>query len=1593
DLSPVNLNLAPAAAPINCFDPERILDGSSASSANGLEYVWTYEGPVDTVSRAAAFTADRVGTYTLTAIDVRSRCLAVDEVELPGDTVRPVAFTGPPQIELNCYRSDTLLGGGATSVGSRYRYAWVELNQADVILSQNRTLPVATGGVYRLTVFDDVNGCTAADSTLVRAALDTPFLRLELPLDFDCFIDSVSLDARATNLAFPNVQNWSGPCVPAVTDTSQVWVECPGTYVYEVLNLTSGCSARDSVTVGLAATGVVALLPDTAFLDCDTGETRLDRRAGTDAPVVRWFRDGTPVNLVGQQPTVTVPGTYTLVLGNFNESCLDTARTVVTADCAALAVIIPPDSLTCNTALVQLDARPSVPEVGPNVMGEWIIPMGAVVQPGASERELTVFSAGRYGYALHNLISRDRDTAYVEVVRNVVQPVAEAGPRDTLNCYDEMVTLDAGASSQGPQFEYLWTTTNDDTLAFTQQVTVEEAGTYLLRVTQRMTGCSRVDNVIVRRDVLVPDLDFTDTEMPCEEESFALAVLPDEEGDYAYAWTGPDVVTDADRDTVQIGDVGTYSVTVTNLDNGCPAIAEVDVSRLPCPPFPVLLDTSLTCFTDTIRLATTFREPCFQCIFRWTRNGVPLLGQTDSVLAVTETGTYEVIVFNGFGLRGRATSTVTDARVLPEGNAGPDRLLTCAVTEIWLGNPAPEPSFPFAYQWLDADGVTLPGATDDSLRVTGGDFYQLRSTNLFSGCSVLDTARIDYDTLRPVANAGTSRLLDCNNKRRTLDGIQSSLGDRYVYVWAGGPSPLCLEGETTLNPIVRCGGTYQLTVRDTVNGCTAAASVVVENDDELPAVIPLRDTMIDCTADTVRLIGRPVDEPNRVFRWEQLTSGGSTAVPEESPGVIAVTEGGDFRFTVENALTGCQNDFVVAVAADLRRPVAEAGPVDTFYCELDSLQVSGMGATTSGRTAIFNWISATGFFVNNATQAAAMIFQPDVYYFRVTDPGNGCVTTDSVLIARDIEAPLALAGNDTSLTCTLRELELNGGWRSLSGQATFNWTTRDGRILSGRQTLNPLIDTVGRYQLNVTDPVNDCSAADIVRVREDTIAPQAMVSLPQGREVNCDRPRLLLRGEGNRAGLLYRWSGPTGALGRLPDQLVSAAGMYQLVVENGRNGCQDTVTAAVEEDFLIPTTPIQPAAPLTCLRSQVRLLPELGPSSPFYQYTWLNEAGTDLGDNDTLVVTATGSYRLVTRDIRNGCRDTARLFVDANLTPPEVQLAEPLVLNCNRSFTTIDGMGSSRGGNFVVDWDSPGNSAVPSGDPYQVRGSIPGFYYLTVVNRDNGCSATDSVELLRSALAVDDLALEVDQPACVEDPTGSVMVLGVDGGQGPFRYRLDGGLLTDRLVYEGLPPGRYSLEAVGADGCSTERDFVINPGQPIFVDLLADTLIRLGDSIALNFATNLPRWDSLVWSSSGFLPALTSDGPITVRPLSSQGYRLLIVGPDGCTATDETVIEVNGEVRTYVPTAFSPNGDQTNDKFRPFYASEVERILNFRVYDRWGEMLYNYLDDPFREGEDFGWDGNHEGHPLNPQVLGWTLEVLLVDGEVIRLAGEAVLVR
>jgi len=70
---------------------------------------------------------------------------------------------------------------------------------------------------------------------------------------------------------------------------------------------------------------------------------------------------------------------------------------------------------------------------------------------------------------------------------------------------------------------------------------------------------------------------------------------------------------------------------------------------------------------------------------------------------------------------------------------------------------------------------------------------------------------------------------------------------------------------------------------------------------------------------------------------------------------------------------------------------------------------------------------------------------------------------------------------------------------------------------------------------------------------------------------------------------------------------------------------------------------------------------------------------------------------------------------------------------------------------------------------------------------------------------------------------------------------------------------------------------------------------------------------------------------------------------NGCRSRDSVIITLLAGV-IEIPNAFTPNLDGKNDKLELLYAGLVE-IEFFRVYNRWGEVIFETIDPAV------GWDG------------------------------------
>ena len=96
--------------------------------------------------------------------------------------------------------------------------------------------------------------------------------------------------------------------------------------------------------------------------------------------------------------------------------------------------------------------------------------------------------------------------------------------------------------------------------------------------------------------------------------------------------------------------------------------------------------------------------------------------------------------------------------------------------------------------------------------------------------------------------------------------------------------------------------------------------------------------------------------------------------------------------------------------------------------------------------------------------------------------------------------------------------------------------------------------------------------------------------------------------------------------------------------------------------------------------------------------------------------------------------------------------------------------------------------------------------------------------------------------------------------------------------------------------------------------------------------------------------------------------------------------------KVYIPNAFSPNDDNINDVLVIYDHANVKNIKTFRIYDRWGDMVFEKLD--FQPNDPaFGWNGKRQNRILQPAVYIYYAEIEFTDGEVLVKKGDITLIK
>lgn len=241
-----------------------------------------------------------------------------------------------------------------------------------------------------------------------------------------------------------------------------------------------------------------------------------------------------------------------------------------------------------------------------------------------------------------------------------------------------------------------------------------------------------------------------------------------------------------------------------------------------------------------------------------------------------------------------------------------------------------------------------------------------------------------------------------------------------------------------------------------------------------------------------------------------------------------------------------------------------------------------------------------------------------------------------------------------------------------------------------------------------------------------------------------------------------------------------------------------------------------------------------------------------------------GVYTLTMVDVNGNALEVEGLVVSA---------PNPLSLSADVDLTSITL--SASGGTPPYSYSIDGGSTFGT-DPV-FTGLANGTYTL-VIQDANGCAIAGQalVNVLVNA------AIDVLDVSCAGAGDGVLTVSGVQGGEPPFSYSLNGGDEQSDSVFDNLTAGTYSVQITDANGSVLTLEDVLVPEPPL-LELNVDVD---GPFLALQATGGTPPY---IYSIDG---GATFTGLSSFSDLDNGEYEVVVQDANGCTFNTVAVINI-----------------------------------------------------------------------------------------------------
>jgi len=606
-------------------------------------------------------------------------------------------------------------------------------------------------------------------------------------------------------------------------------------YVYAVSADNANCTDENSFLVTINALPVAPSAVDQTECEASPIQTLTATANVPEGFSVVWYDAATGGNVVAS-PTLNTVGSVTYYAESVNDDteCTSNSRTTVSltinptpiVDAGATA------ELTCTYSTLLLSGVVNSQNQEVSYSYLWTTTNGTI-DSGATTLNPAISAPGTY-----KLTVTDNETGCfasdtVVITQNITSPtVTLLASATELTCNTTSITLSATGIVQGTA-SYLWSKDNKLLEGATMAIlTVTEPGEYLVVITDSDNGCFGAQKVIITQDIDQPQVNISSdkTELTCTTESIILTATATVQGTASYLWS-----TGATTASISVTTPGSYSVTVTDSDNGCSATSESTIitQDITAPIASVSAETTvLTCATESITLTAT-------ATVQGTASYLWSTGATTMSISITTPGSYSVTVTdseNGCSVTSDDVTITQDITAPSASVSAATTVLTCVTESITLTATATVQGTA-SYLWST-------GATTASIALTTPGSYSVTVTDSDNGCSITsESVVITQDITAPnVSISAATTILTCNTQSIALTATAEGAAS---YLWS--------TGATTASINVTAAGTYTVTVTGS-NGCSATATVTITGNSTQPSVVITGNAVLTCTTQSATLI-------------------------------------------------------------------------------------------------------------------------------------------------------------------------------------------------------------------------------------------------------------------------------------------------------------------------------------------------------------------------------------------------------------------------------------------------------------------------------------------------------------------------------------------------------------------------------------------------------------------------------------------------------------------------------------------------------------------------------------------------------------------